>query len=338
MKKVFSDEEPRYEPECNILTALKNETVSFQVAYSASNKYTIHGRVEVESPIKDHIRVRKVVEVPASYCCHIEVDDNYLRTKPGLYPDLLTDVEDGKIIFVPGHWHSLWIDVEVTEDMEAGEYPIKVKFFDHEGKEVASAENSVTIFDAVLPKQELVRTEWFHGDCLADYYKVGVFSEEHWRILENFIATAVKRGINMILTPQFTQPLDTAVGGERTTIQLVDVFVENGNYSFDFTRLKRWVDMCQRVGVEYFEMSHLFTQWGAKAAPKVMATVDGEYKRIFGWDTPAVGGEYTKFLHAYLPQLIAKLKEWGIDKNTYFHISDEPTLYHLNPTRQLRNL
>ena len=28
LKKVFSDQEPRYEPECNVLTALKNETVS----------------------------------------------------------------------------------------------------------------------------------------------------------------------------------------------------------------------------------------------------------------------------------------------------------------------
>lgn len=329
LKKVFSDEEPRYEPECNVLTALKNETVSFQVAYSGNNRYAVHGKVEVESPIKDHIRVRQVIEVPASFCCHPEVDDNYLRTKPGLYPDLLRDLKDGRIVFVAGHWQSLWVDIEVTEDMEAGEYPIIVKFLDHEDKELCRAETSVTIYDAVLPKQELIRTEWFHGDCLADYYKVEVFSEEHWRILENFIATAVKRGINMILTPQFTPPLDTAVGGERTTIQLVDVFVDNGEFSFDFTKLKRWVEMCQRVGVEYFEMSHLFTQWGAKAAPKVMAVVDGEYKRIFGWDTPAVGGEYTRFLHAYLPQLTAKLKEWGIANRTYFHISDEPTLHHL---------
>ena len=38
--------------------------------------------------------------------------------------------------------------------------------------------------------------------------------------------------------------------------------------------------------------------------------------------------EYTKFLQTYLPQLTAKLKEWGIDKNL-FHVSDEPTLHFL---------
>ena len=329
LKKVFSDEEPRFEPECNILTALKNETVSFQVAYTSSSTHITYGKIDIESPIKDHIRVRKVVEVPSSYCCHPRVDDNYLRIKPGLYPDLLTDLEDGRITYVAGHWQSLWVDIDVTEEMAAGVYPIAIKFFNNDGEEVCSAETSVTIFDAALPEQELIHTEWFHGDCLANYYEVDVFSDEHWRIMENFIATAVKRGINMILTPQFTPPLDTAIGGERTTIQLVDVTVTDGKYTLDFTKLKRWVDMCQRVGVRYFEMSHLFTQWGAIAAPKVMGIVDGEYKQIFGWDTPSVGGEYTKFLHTYLPQLTVKLQEWGIADRTYFHISDEPNLNQL---------
>jgi hypothetical protein len=333
LQKVFSDEEPRFLPECNVLTALKNETVSFQVAYTSGNSHITYGRIEVESPISDSIRVRQVVEVPSSLCCHPMVDDNYLRTRPGLYPDLLRDLEDGKITYVAGHWQSLWVDVRVSEDTPAGTHPIVIKFLDSHDRELSRGETSVTVFDALLPEQDLIRTEWFHGDCLADYYKVEVFSPEHWRILENFIAAAAKRGINMILTPQFTPPLDTAVGGERTTIQLVDVRLREGEYAFDFTKLKRWVDMCQRVGIKYFEMSHLFTQWGAVAAPKVMGVVDGEYRQIFGWETPAVGGEYTRFLQAYLPELTKKLKEWGIAERTCFHISDEPSLGQLESYR-----
>ena len=34
--------------------------------------------------------------------------------------------------------------------------------------------------------------------------------------------------INMMLTPLFTYPLDTFEGVERTTIQLVEVFVNDG--------------------------------------------------------------------------------------------------------------
>lgn len=59
-----------------------------------------------------------------------------------------------------------------------------------------------------------------------------------------------------------------------------------------------------------------------------MALVDGKEERIFGWHTPAVG-EYTRFLQAFLPRLVEKLKEWGIAEVTYFHISDEPREEHL---------
>ena len=171
-----------------------------------------------------------------------------------------------------------------------------------------------------------------HADCLADYYHVDVFSEEHWQILENYFAEYADRGGNMMLVPLFTSPLDTAVGLERTTTQLVDVEVKDGAYVFGFDQVKRWIDLCKKYGIEYFEMSHLFSQWGAKYAPKVVAMVDGKEEKIFGWHTPAVG-EYTNFLHSFLPELIEKLREWGIAENTYFHISDETREEHLESYR-----
>lgn len=110
--------------------------------------------------------------------------------------------------------------------------------------------------------------------------------------MEQFVLEATKRHCNMILTPIFTPPLDTAVGGERPTVQLVDVWEEEkGQYRFEFERLERWVSLCKRCGIEYFEMSHLFSQWGAVAAPKVVGYRDGELQKLFGWDTDASGEE-----------------------------------------------
>ena len=42
---------------------------------------------------------------------------------------------------------------------------------------------------------------------------------------------ATDHGINMILIPVLTPPLDTAEGGERTTVQLVDITYENGKFT-----------------------------------------------------------------------------------------------------------
>ena len=184
---------------------------------------------------------------------------------------------------------------------------------------------TVDVISATLPEQTLTVTQWFHCDCLAHYYDVDVWSEKHWRIIENFARVAHRNGINMLLTPVFTPPLDTQVGGERLTTQLVGVTVEGGKYTFDFSLLDRWVDMCDRIGIRYFEISHLFTQWGAKHAPKVMATVDGEYKKIFGWETDARSDEYVGFIRRFLAEFINHMKRAGNDKRCYFHISDEPT-------------
>ena len=331
LAKVFQDEEPVYQMECQVLSALWGETVSFQAAYTGDFFMRERLDVEVISPLKEYIRVRTVEQVPVGRATNGIVDDNYLRTEPGLYPDLLRDVKEGKVIVCSNQWRSLWIDVEVTKDITPGNYEIEIQL-KKEGDVVASVSQMLTVIGVELPKQKIMHTEWMHADCLADYYHVDVFSEEHWKILENYFREYVKRGCNMMLTPLFTSPLDTAVGLERTTTQLIKIEVKNGEYYFDFTDLKRWIDLCKKCGIEYFEMSHLFSQWGAKYAPKVVAKVDGKEEKIFGWHTPAVG-EYTRFLKAFLPQLIGKLKEWEIDKVTYFHISDEPREEHLESYR-----
>lgn len=323
LAKVFPDETPVYRPECMCISALQGETVSFQAAVKGSGFFKTRGEVCIHSPIKDFIHVRSVETVPVGRACNPEKqDDNYLKAESGMYPDLLRELKRQKVDIYSGKWRSIWIDVEVTEQTEAGTYPIEIAIV-KEGETLCSAVTSVTVYKALLPKLDIMHTEWVHLDCLADYYHVPVFSKEHWDIIKNFLEEYVKRGCNMILTPLFTPPLDTAVGGERTTVQLIDVAVTGGTYQFNFDRLKCFVDLCLGCGIEYFEMSHLFSQWGAKFPPKIVADVNGKEEKIFGWHTPAIG-KYTDFLHSFLPKLTDKLKEWNIDKVTYFHLSDEP--------------
>ncbi len=338
--KVFADVEPIEQIECNKLTALRGETVSYQIAFSFDFIQTRLARVKVQSPIEKMVRVREVVLMPSHYPTHKKIDDNYISNRPGLYPDLLKDLEEDRVLFVAGQWRSIWVDIEVGEAAKAGTYPITIEFCDYNSGEVIGAvTNQVTVYPVTLGEQKLIRTEWFHADCLADYYKVEIFSQEHWDIMESFLKTAYKHGCNMILTPQFTPPLDTAKGYERETVQLVDITVEKDEeYVFEFTQLKKWVDMCKAIGFRYFEMSHLFTQWGAVAAPKIMATINGEYKQLFGWETEATGEKYQRFLNSYLPELIEKLKEWKIDDATYFHVSDEPILSQLETYSAAKNV
>lgn len=338
MEKVFATGANAPEMECKVLSGLKGETVSFQIAYYWDGARKTPGYYDVISPVKDAVHVREVRLIPCEYPCHMKRDEGYLATEPGLYPDLLTEIGQFGFPLVSGQWRTLWVDVEIAPDMAPGVYPVKIQLKTQE-EQLGEAEVEVEVLNAVLPKLPVPRTEWFHSDCLANYYNVEVFSEEYWTIVEAYVKTAVKYKCNMLLTPVFTPPLDTGVGGERRTVQLVDVTVNaDGTYSFGFSRFRRWVEMALRCGMEYIEISHLFSQWGAVAAPKVMAVKDGVYQRIFGWETKAAGPEYSDFLHQFLTALKKELEALGIQKQTYFHISDEPNMDQLESYRAALNV
>ena len=306
--------------EINSGSALRGERFSYQIAYRSDEKF--FADIVVDSPIAQYITVRAVGNVPSEMPVYKSDCDCYERTEAGLFPDVLFPI-DSTFAVKRYNYYSLWITAELPKDIEPGDYGITIKIL-RDNEEASSNTFELKVLDAVLPEQELIYTQWFHCDGIANYYNVPVFSEDFWSLTESFMKTAVHTGVNMILTPVFTPPLDTAVGGERLTVQLVDVRLDKGKYSFGFEKFIRWVRLAKRCGFKFFEISHLFTQWGAAFAPKVVADVDGEQKRIFGWDTPAASKEYSDFLKAFLPELIKVIKSEKIEKNTFFHISDEP--------------
>ncbi len=304
----------------------QNEILSFQAAFRAES--TPWGRMDVSleivSPIRDAVTVRQVKNVPVAMACYPGSDDGYLFRGPCMAPDLLAPIAAHTLFARQDAPTVLWLDVDAAKTPGPGTYPVMLRLLSTDGAELCHAAQEVAILPGFLPEQTLECTRWMHYDSIARYYSVPVFSEEFWRITENFIRRAVSSGVNMILTPTHTPPLDTRVGGERMTVQLVGVTLENGAYTFDMTNLRRFIALCKRCGVKFYEVAHLFTQWGAKHAPKIVAMVDGCEKRIFGWDTDAAGGEYRAFLEAYIPALLRVFDEEGISACIRWHISDEP--------------
>ena len=330
LEKCFYDDDFDKFPKLTEISMLKNERLSFQLAlFQTAQKYQIFADYNIVGALSDYISVKETVCVPSAKpvdYLNNNFDDNYLRTTPGLYPDLIKNLGyQNRVAVTVGNLRTLWIDVKLPEDFKAGEYDTEFVLFS--GEEVlASTSVKITVVDDNLPENFIPHTEWFYSDCIANYYKVDVFSEEHWRLVENFVKTATENGINTNLIPIFTPALDTYIGGERPTTQLVKITLKNGKYSFDFKYVERWVDMCLKNGIKYFEIPHFFTQWGANHAPKIVANVNGEEKRIFGWDTDSFGEEYTEFLNAFIPELVAFFKSKGLDKQCFFHVSDEPSL------------
>lgn len=321
LEKVYLDSDGQFMT-VESARVLKGERLSYQLAYHSDRR--IRGTIEVSSELADCVSLRLVGNVPSELPCYPDNAAYCECSEPGLFPDVLYPIQDGTFIIKPNYWYSVWVSLEIPEDFAAGNYAVTVTFKEADVL-LAQSVMQVEIVNAVLPEQSLIYTQWFHSDCIADYYGVEVFSPEYWCLTENFMRMAVHTGVNMLLTPVFTPPLDTAIGGERRTVQLVDVYVDNGAYSFGFGKLKKWIRMARAAGIRYFEISHLFTQWGAAAAPKIIAEIDGEKRRIFGWETKGDSAEYIGFLRSFLPKLIEVLKKEGVADQTFFHISDEPS-------------
>ncbi len=326
LEKTFPDEAPA--TEIKTATALRGERFNVQCAtyYEGDDKLCVD--VDVSSDFPGQLHLYRVGHAPVMLPAYPWSDDNFLRKTPGLFPDPLFEHSD-HISLARRQWRTLWVEAIIPEDCPAGDYTVTLTFqsqvpwIDLEGQNTSF---TFTVLPVTLPKQTLMHTEWFHCDCLAVHYNVPVFSEAHWTLMENYVRNAVDYGITMLLTPIFTPPLDTEVGGERPTVQLVDITVKNGEYRFGFSKLKRYLDMADRLGIQYFEMAHLFTQWGAAHAPKIVAMVDGEERRIFGWETDALSPEYTEFLQQFLRRLRTFLKRTGYLHRCWFHISDEPSV------------
>lgn len=312
---------------------LKNEEFSYQIAYvlDADACHRADFTLTLSSPLADCITLRQVGNVPSELPAYPGVDENYLQTAPGLFPDPLlpfasgTEAANGVPLEASGvAIHALWIRVCPDGQFPAGRYPVTVRFSCPELGIEEISEVTLELIDAALPPQKLLFTQWFHCDCIASHYGLEIFSESHWEWIERFLKTAARNGINMILTPVFTPPLDTLPGSERPTVQLVDVIPRpEGGWEFGFDRLQRWIRLAQSCGITHFEISHLFTQWGAAHAPKIVA-VDGTH--LFGWETDAAGPEYAAFLRAFVPALTAFLRREGVAGNCWFHLSDEPSL------------
>lgn len=327
LEKVFVDTAPRVMDPGIPLSVFVGETASFQLAYRPPEGP--RGRPEpitvaVDPDSAPYVTVSRVDLVPVSFPAFDGHDAGYLRDLPGLYPDVLVPLADGRVRPLCRSWQALWFDLRIDDPALAGRRRVGITVTAESGAELFHGEIDITVHPYALPELDIVSTHWLHADGLAHYYGVEVFGDEHWRILERFIGKAAEMGATSVLTPTWTPPLDTAVGHYRLPTQLVDIIETEAGYEFGFAKLARWIEICRRQGIRGLEIAHLFTQWGAEATPAIYVHTPRGTERRFGWDVPATDPAYRALLEHLLPALRSFLAEHWRDGSVIFHVSDEP--------------
>lgn len=284
---------------------------------------------------EERVLIRRMKYVPLIKNTRFCGDDYFCEGGSTVYADILEGVDITSVELLPRSWTYLHITIK-------GGHAVghrMVELWAQEGASRASVSVGVDLIAVELPRTDIMISNWIHFDCISSAHGKAVFSKEYYLIVEKYIKSAVELGSNMILTPLFTFPLDTAQGAERSTFQLVEIEVmPNGRYSFDLTGVEKFMSICFELGVDYIEFSHLFTQWGATHCPKIMASKEGKLTQIFGWESQAQGAEYVEFLRQFLPELVALIDRKGLRERCFFHISDEPSLEHRDTYASHRQL
>ena len=311
----------------------ENERFSFQCAFLNKKKvlFPEFPRFEIVSPIKELILGRTIGEVPCSSPIRDTSDEWLIANYPCLMPDVLKD--DAPLEMRYGVWQSIYLTY--LGGAKPGIYPVEVIFYGDKMEELGRATYSLEIMEGELPPLLVHYSNWMHYDAIAQYFNVSMFSKRFYEIFYKYLDHAVSHGVDTLLVPCFTPALDTWVGGERLTSQLVKVRKRADGFDIDVGDAISFMKEASKRGIKRFEISHFFTQWGAEHAMKV---VDINSNHIFGWETDSKDPVYLNFLKKFLSCFAPELKKAGFGpQNVFFHLSDEPNESHLERYLYLRN-
>ena len=291
-----------------------------------STQYFQYGKMRLSGgPAARAIKPYRIGYVPSVYNTPVDVDDYYDIRPEMIYPDVLEEVDLGRLHSEPNCRQAFFFQIKDNDKIPVGDSTVTVRFY-IDDKQVAKTSFVIRKLAAVLPKQKAISTCWMHYDSIVAQHNVRMFSRDFYKVFGSYLDAAVYSGQTMLLLPVITPAFDTEVGTERRTAQLLDICEDaEGNFSFDFARMHAFIDFALAHGIEQFEMPPMFSQWGALHCPKIMVRgADGRTRRRFGWETDSLSDDYRRFLAALIPALVGEMRARGLEERTFFHVSDEP--------------
>lgn len=330
LEKPFADQSISDFEERKTLSALRGERVSFQLVYvykrdEEGREWVLH-HPKISGPLAPYTKLYAVRNVGVQKPCvgipSTREDTNYLRTRPGLFPDILTPLGvDNKFVATSDILNSIWIDIDIPADTDlSGAQTLTVDIIKNkDSSKVASHTYTVDILPVALPEEKTLYTQFFYHACISGYYGLEEYSARHWEIMENYLALARKEGMNTLFTP----------------IALVRLHkLGPCKYRADLSRFKRYLAMANRLGYKKIEISHIFTAGNCAYVHSLFYYESGEKKSMKGMS--ATDPEVTAAIRTLLSAIIRYMKKYDDDSRLIFHVADEPAADKIDNFRAAR--
>ncbi len=323
--------------------AFRGQSVYFQIGITDDNY--VHGQLRLlpissDFPVLENLKLFWQELVPLRYQT-IQTPADWLETiAPGFVPDPLFPIPSNGEILVklsPGEFRGIWGEVQIPRELEPGKYLITfVVYF--QGNIVEELRFVIEVLDMELRTDNFPVVNWLDYTSLALYYglKKDTSESECLKVVKSYIRCLAEHGQTMFGFPGFQR------FPEKNEAEFYHVLIakRGKQYEFDFTPLRKWIDLYKCCDTKYFEIPHLAggIKDKEKKAPQIRGNIDGEQKLLWPADTFVFSEDYTDFIKAYIPAVVKELKLAGVFNDTYFHIADEPPTAILSEYQQFSGL
>jgi hypothetical protein len=303
------------------LLAARNAKISFQACLHnrQSGALYVDCKITGADDLKPRVRLVGFAPVWHHTCNTANEERDGVGKIPGLVPDPLWPMQRANA--GPNESRSFWVTLNIPADAKPGVREFNVQLTVFKGKPV-TLPVQIEISDFVVqPRTDFHVIHWWRGEATWDYYKLGMFDAKWWQYTRWQLEDMLDHGSDVVYVPVF---FDRREAFKHPCQLLIVDEPEPGKYKFDWSRVKRFTDMCKKIGFKKFEWSHIWIYWGVKNPVRIYKKQGDNYVMLWPPDTGATSETYVNFLKQFLPQFHDFLAQENILDDSYFHLSDEP--------------
>ena len=244
------------------------------------------------------------------------VKSDLTRPGPAHFPDVLSDQRQCAV--AQGSLKAVYLTIRIPRELPAGEYRGSIAV--QAGDARAEVPLIVTVFPLTLPdERHMMVTEWFSTHHFQRHHGIDPGdSDAFYRMLATYAENMADHRQNVF----------------RVSLSLIrSSRGADGQLRFDFSNFDRWADVFWNTGrMDLLETGFVarFGEGGWSSPEVRLSDFDVQDESV--GKTVRIAGK--EFLPAFLPALVAHLREKGWLEKTVFHICDEPSNHNVMAWRE----
>lgn len=247
------------------ITLAKGEQFAFQLMIKGSEEFHLcidKSNVISWKGMKNRVRVDLKTESNVKEKFDINIL-GYIKDDAGILVNdaILRDKDMLVEAYIP---QTLWVEGFIPYDFKDDNLSLTIDLYKTHGYEdeenIASIKVPITIKDVVIPtlnERKFFLDLWQHPSCLARMYKVGLWSDEHFEIIDNYLKDLASMGekVTTIIASDYPWAGQGCYEIEKNPSNLFEYNMihvdkdKDGNINCDFSSLDRYISIASKYGM-----------------------------------------------------------------------------------------